>query len=268
MDNALNFLAAYGLIVLTVVMFLDQMAVPIPPEPFLLGAGALAAAGRLNPVAGMLFTLVAALAGNLIWYSLGRTQGTRILRFLCKLSLETDSCVRQMENSFTRHGTRSLLIAKFVPGLNTVAPAMAGIVQVRPGTFLLYNTAGAVLWIGTWGLVGYLFHRQLEQAAAYVSTLGTISLMVVVALVALYLGGKYWRRRRVLLTLRQARISADELKRMLDAGEPLVIVDARHALALKAEPPGIPGAIRISVEEIERRHEEVPRDREVVVYCS
>ena len=127
MEDALNFLAAHGLVVLTVVMFLDQMAVPIPPEPFLLGAGALAATGRANPFAGMLFALGAALAGNLIWYSLGRTKGAGILRFLCKLSLEPDTCVRRMETSFLKYGTRSLLVAKFVPGLNTVAPAMAGI---------------------------------------------------------------------------------------------------------------------------------------------
>ena len=145
---------------------------------------------------------------------------------------------------------------------------MMSLVSVLVGTFLIYNTAGAVLWIGTWRLIGYLFHKQVEQTAAYASTLGASSMVAVGALVAAYLGGKYLQRHRILLALRQARISAEELKRMLDDGAPLVIVDARHALALQLAPHGIPGAIRISVEEIERRHEEVPRDKEVVVYCS
>jgi membrane protein DedA with SNARE-associated domain len=268
MEETLRFLAEYGLIVLTVVLFLDQLAVPVPPEPFLLGAGALAAEHRLDPLLAGVLALAAAQAGNAIWYVLGRLKGTRILRFLCSLSLEPDSCVRRMEDSFTKHGTKSLLIAKFIPGLNTVSPAMAGIVRVKAVPFFAFNAAGTIFWIGTWGVLGYLFHRQLERVVSVASSFGTWSLTGMIGAVVLYGGAKYLQRRRVLEALRAERISVDELKRMLDAREPVIVLDARHALALDAEPYLIPGAIRIAPDEIEARHREIPRDRPVVVYCT
>jgi len=268
MEETLRFLAEYGVVLLTLVLFLDQLAVPLPPEPFLLGAGALAAEHRIDPVLAGGFALAAATAGNAIWYGLGRLKGSRILRFLCKLSLEPDSCVRSMEDSFTKHGTKSLLVAKFIPGLNTVAPAMAGIVRVKPLPFFAANAVGTILWIGTWGLLGYLCHHQLERVVQAASSWGSFSLTGMVAGVGLYGGTKYWQRRRVLDTLRAERIGVEELRRMVDADEPVFILDARHALALEAEPYLIPGAFRIAPEEIETRHVEIPRDRPVVVYCT
>src|SRR6185503_17326729 len=249
MEETLRFLAEYGVVVLTVVLFLDQLAVPVPPEQFLLGAGALAAEHRIDPVLAGGLALAAALAGNGIWYGLGRVKGSRILRFLCTLSLEPDSCVRRMEDSFTKYGTKSLLVAKFIPGLNTVSPAMAGIVGVKALPFFAYNAVGTMAWIGTWGLLGYLFHHQLERVVQAASSWGSLSLAGMVAGVALYGAIKYWQRRRVLDALRAERISVDELRRMLDAAEPVFIVDARHGLALKAEPYLIPGALRLAPDE-------------------
>lgn len=268
MEETLRFLAEYGVVVLTLVLFLDQLAVPVPPEPFLLGAGALAAENRIDPLLAGGLALAAALAGNAIWYGLGRAKGTRILRFLCTLSLEPDSCVRRMEDSFAKHGTKSLLIAKFVPGLNTVSPAMAGIVRVKALPFFAYNAVGTILWIGTWGLLGYLFHHQLERVVEAASNWGSLSLAGMIGVLALYGASKYYQRRRVLDALRAERIGVEELRRMLDAGEPVIIVDARHGLALESEPYLIPGALRIAPEEIESRHGEIPRDRPVVVYCT
>lgn len=268
MEETLRFLAEYGLVILTVVLFLDQLAVPVPPEPFLLGAGALAAEHRLDPLLAGALALAAAQAGNAIWYVLGRVKGTRILRVLCSLSLEPDSCVRRMEDSFTKYGTKSLLIAKFIPGLNTVSPAMAGIVRVKAVPFFAANGVGTLLWIGTWGLLGYLFHRQLERVVHVAASLGSWSLAGMIGAVVLYGTSKYLQRRRILDALRAERISVDELKRMLDAREPVIVVDARHGLALEAEPYLIPGALRIAPEEIDARHGEIPRDRPVVVYCT
>ena len=268
MEETLRFLAEYGVVILTLVLFLDQLAIPVPPEPFMLGAGALVAEHRIDPLPAFELAILAAQAGNAIWYGLGRVKGARILRFLCGLSLVPDSCVRSMEDSFAKHGTKSLLIAKFIPGLNTVSPAMAGVVRVKALPFFAYNAVGTILWIGTWGLLGYLFHHQLERVVQVASHWGSVSLFGIIAAAALYLGGKYWQRRRVLVALRAERISVDDLKRALDAGEPVIVVDARHGLAFEAEPYLIPGALRIMPEEIEARHGEIPRDRLVVVYCT
>jgi membrane protein DedA with SNARE-associated domain len=268
MESALAFLAQYGLLILVVVMFADQIGVPVPPEPFLLGAGALMVEGRMSPVLGTTLALGAALAANAIWYFLGVAKGPRILKTLCRFSLEADSCVRRMEGFFAKHGAKSLLVAKFIPGLNTITPAMAGVVRLDPARFFAFNAIGLALWIGAWGFLGVLFHRQLETAAAYASRLGSVSLGIVMAVFALFLAWKFLHRRRILRELRLARMTLDELKKSLDAGEPVVIIDARGEPGIVVDPRGIPGAIRMAPEEIESRHEEIPRDREIVVYCT
>jgi hypothetical protein len=173
-----------------------------------------------------------------------------------------------MEDSFTKHGTKSLLIAKFVPGLNTVAPAMAGVVRVKALPFFAVNTVGTILWIGTWGVLGFLFHHQLERVVQVASNWGSVSLVGMGCALALYLGTKYYQRRRVLNALRAERITVDELRRMLEAGEPVAILDARHGIAFEADPFRIPGALQMAPDEIESRHGEIPRDRPVVVYCT
>lgn len=203
-----------------------------------------------------------------IWYIAGRRRGADVLRVLCKLSLEPDSCVRQTEDIFVRYGVRSLVIAKFVPGLSTIGPPLAGIVGVGVPRFIAYSAAAAFLWAGAWGGLGYRAGDALQQVLDDTGRLGTVVVWSVAAIVVVYVGVKWIRRQRFLRRLRIARVSQDELKRTLDSGTPVVIVDLRSALDVTAAPFVIPGALRIAAEELERRHHDIPRDRDVVVYCS
>ncbi|HZT83133.1 MAG TPA: hypothetical protein VFA26_23090, partial [Gemmataceae bacterium] len=116
MDDVSAFLVQHGLVLVAAVVFAEQAGLPIPAVPLLLAAGALAGAGRLNLVAVVLLSVATCLAGDLIWYGLGRHRGRQALNLLCRIALEPDSCVRRTENFFTRHGIRALVLAKFVPG--------------------------------------------------------------------------------------------------------------------------------------------------------
>jgi membrane protein DedA with SNARE-associated domain len=267
-QETLQFVAEYGYLVLFGLVFAEQVGLPIPAEPAMLAAGALAATGHINLVLLLTLATIASLVADLIWYYLGRHRGSRILALLCKLSLEPDSCVRRTENLFVRHGTRSLLIAKFIPGLSTVAPPLAGIFGVGVVRFVLYAGAGAVLWAGAWSGVGYLASDALEPIAHHAGRLG--SSLVAAAAVALvgYAALKFVQRQLALRRLRVARIGPEELKRKLDAGEPLVVVDLRAVLDAEADPHAIPGALRMTPDELEERHREIPRDRDVVLYCT
>jgi membrane protein DedA with SNARE-associated domain len=268
LTGALAFLLHHPLAVLSVAVFADQLGLPLPTGPLLLAAGALAGEGRLDPASALGVCVLASVLSELLWYEAGRRRGASILNLLCRISLEPDSCVRRTEDIFVRHGARTLLVAKFVPGLATVAPPLAGIIGMRLSRFVPYAGAGALLWAGAYFLLGYLFHDQLEVVARQAVTLGGGLAAVFVAAFAAWLAWKYTQRQRFLRDLRVARISPEDLRRKLEGGEEVVVVDLRGALDFAADPRTIPGALRVSAEELAERHDLIPRDREIVLYCT
>ena len=269
MSDTVQVLLQYGYVVLFAVVLAEQIGLPIPAVPVLLGIGALAGARRMSPALALGVALVASLPPDVVWYELGRHRGGRVLGFLCRISLEPDACVRRTENLFMRHGRRALLIAKFLPGLSTIAPPLAGMVGVARWQFILLDGVGAFIWAAAWMGLGYVFSDALELAASHAARLGNYALVVVGAALGTWVVVKFVQRRRFLRRIRMARITPDELKRRLDAGDGgLIVIDTRSALDVNTAPYAIPGALWIAAEEIGRRHHEVPRDREIVLYCS
>ncbi len=268
MDDAIHFLLRHGYIVLFVWVLAEQIGLPLPAVPFLFAAGAMGGSGRLNLGLAIGVAVLASLLSDVTWYEIGRRRGSQVLHLLCRISLEPDSCVRRTEEVFARHGARSLLVAKFIPGLSTAAPPLAGIFRMRLSRFLLFDSLGALAWAGAFAGMGYLFSDQLEQLAAYALRLGASLAGILAGCLAVYILWKYAQRHRFLRQLRIARIAPEELKRRLDDGEDVLIVDLRHSLDFEAEPHFIPGALRLPPEELERRHHEIPRDRDVVLYCT
>ncbi len=268
MSESVEFLIRHGYAVVFGWVLAEQLGLPIPAVPVLLAAGALAGAGKLHLGLALAVALTASLVSDTVWYLIGRVRGVRVLRLLCRIALEPDSCVRRTEETFARHGARSLLIAKFVPGLSTAAPPLAGIIGMRPGRFVWFTGLGGLVWAGAFVGLGFVFSDQLEHVAGLVARLGTWVVVVLAGALAAHVAWKWVARRRFLRRLRIARISPEALKAKLDAGESLVIVDLRHALDFEAEPTIIPGALHLATEELEARHHEIPRDREIVLYCT
>ncbi len=268
MRETLDFLARHGYTVLFVWVLAEQLGLPIPSLPMLLAAGALAGAGDLGLGWAVALALAACLIADSLWYEIGRRRGGRILSFLCRISLEPESCVRRTEDAFQNHGPRSLLIAKFLPGLNTAAPPMAGVTGMPLRRFLLFDSLGALLWAAGAALVGFVFSGQLERLALYLSRIGDLALVLVVLLFAAYLARKYHARRQFQRRLWMDRITVEDLKSKLDAGEPVAILDLRHPLDFLPYPQLLPGAIRMAPEEVEKRSAEIPRDRDIVLYCT
>jgi membrane protein DedA with SNARE-associated domain len=244
----------------------EQSAIPVPSAPLLLAAGALIHTGGLMILPSLLSCLAAALAADTFWFELGRRRGRQVLGIVCRLSLEPDSCVRQTENAFRKYGMRSLLVSKFIPGLNAVAAPLAGNSRSSYLRFALYDVAGASIWAGAYFVVGYVFSGQLEKAVDYASRMGSNLLLLVVLLFALWIAWKFLQRRRFLRQLEIARIAPSEVQQRLAAGEDLFIVDLRSGMA--DEPALIPGAIRVSPEDLATAGRTIPRDREIILFCS
>ena len=160
------------------------------------------------------------------------------------------------------------LLAKFIPGLNTAAPPLAGMFRMRLSRFLLFDSAGALLWAGTFCGTGYLFSAQLERIARSASRLGAWLAVLLAGALAAYIAWKYLQRHRFIRQLRTARVTPEELMRKLEAGEEIVVVDLRHSFEFEADNVKIPGSLHMLPEELNHRHTEIPRDREVVLYCT
>lgn len=268
MDAIFDVLVRYGYLVLFGGVLAEQIGLPLPSEPLLLAAGALIGGGRLSLLLVLLVATVASLAGDTVWYWIGRRGGARVLGWLCRITLEPDSCVRRTERLFGAHGARSLLVAKFIPGFSMAAPPLAGIVGMPFGEFLLFTGLGGLLWAGAFVGVGWIFSAQLELVAAYAERLGSWALVIAGAAVAAHVLWKFVARQRFLRTMRIARITPEELKARLDRGVETWVVDLRDRIDFEAEPSVIPGALHLSPDELETRHREIPRERDIVLYCT
>src|SRR5438445_3846019 len=266
MHRTLEFLLHHGYVLLLGWVFAEQVGLPIPSMPLLLAAGALAGTGHLSFFASLFYVVFAAVTADSIWYQLGRRKGIRILQLLCKISLEPDSCVRRTEGVFSKQGARSLLLAKFLPGLGTVAPPLAGIFHMRPRRFLLFDAMGSLLWAGSFLGLGFLFSGEIERLAERLASLGGWLLVLLLGALAAYITYKFIARQRFLRELRILRITVDELKEKIDSGEELVIVDLRHSMDFEAEPETIPGAFRMDSTDLEGESDRLPRAPHVLHY--
>jgi membrane protein DedA with SNARE-associated domain/rhodanese-related sulfurtransferase len=258
---------SYGVLVVFGTVLLEQIGLPIPAFPVLIVAGALAVDKGGNWPLFLAASLAACLVSDYFWFRAGRYYGKRVLRLLCRISLSPDSCVSQTEDNFSRWGAKSLVVAKFIPGFNTIAPPLAGAMGTTTARFLWLSSAGGLLWSGVGISLGAWFHDSIDDVIRWFETLGSTALMVVGGLLALFVLLKYLERRRNLGAANLPRISAGELRALLDAGHDPLIVDARGVTARQLE-EGIPGAVIYGDAVPERLMASLDRDRHIVVYCT
>jgi len=268
MNEALEFLIKHGAVVMLVALFIEQIGLPFPATPVLLVAGALAGTGKLHWVSALGAAIVGSLVADLIWFYVGAFAGKRAVKVLCRISMEPDSCVRRTENLFTRYGMPGLVGAKFIPGLSTLLPPLAGSSGVNISRFLFFDGLSALLYCGGFMLVGFLFSNQVAQIITALASLGSSALALAISLLSTYIAYKYFQRRRLLREVHAARITVEELHQQQEAGGNPLVLDVRPASELQDDPYVIPGALHMNIEDVERRQHEIPRNREIVLYCS
>lgn len=268
MQEMSNLLAQHGLLLVFANVLLVQIGIPLPAVPMLIVAGAFAAQGLLALPALIAVAVAASLLGDTPWYFAGRHFGHRILRTLCRVSLEPDSCVKQTENIFERWGAPSLSVAKFIPGFATVAPPLAGTMRLDFREFILYSAIGALLWAALPIAAGMFFQTEVEWVLSRLEGMGAGAALLIAALIAFYIGIKLVERYLLIRFLRTVRIGVEELHQMMEKGDMTVILDVRSASARKFDPRRIPGAIAVDMIAPELHLSSVPPDRDVVVYCS
>lgn len=249
-------------------VLLEQLGLPVPAYPTLVVAGALAAHGAIGFPRLALAVLVATLAADTLWYLLGRRHGAFMLKLVCKLSLSPDTCVRQTEGMFEKYGLRGLLVAKFIPGFSMVAPPLAGSLRVPLFRFLLYDTGGAMIWGGSAVLLGAIFRQAVDRVLITLQALGTRALWVLGGALALFILAKWAQRYRFIRVLRMARITADELRGMMERGETPLVFDVRGRKTRELDPRRIPRAVVLDFPDLDQQVVGLPRDGDIILYCT
>jgi membrane protein DedA with SNARE-associated domain/rhodanese-related sulfurtransferase len=267
MSQLTHLIQSYGVLIVFGSVLLEQIGLPMPAFPILIAAGALAVDADVNWALCLAASVAACLTADYFWFRAGRYYGKRILRLLCKISLSPDSCVSQTEDNFSRFGPKSLVVAKFIPGFNTIAPPLAGALGTRTSHFIWLTVAGGLLWSGVGIGLGIAFHNSVDDVIETLETMGGTALMAVLGLLALFVLFKYIERRRFLKGLGVPRISIDELKDLIEGGHDPVFIDARSVTAQQMEQP-IPGALLYHECAPDRLMAKLDKDRHIVVYCS
>jgi membrane protein DedA with SNARE-associated domain/rhodanese-related sulfurtransferase len=268
MPVALDFFLKYGYWILFLWVMVEQLGVPVPSVPLLLTAGTLTATHRMNLALVLLAILLGSLFSDSLWYWMGKKYGGAVVKLLCRLSMESNTCVRRTEGYFTKHGASALLVAKFLPGFGSVAAPIAGQTGMRYQLFALYDTAGILIWAVAFTLGGRFFGDVLNRnpnALAWVARFGF--LLFVLLLLAFFIW-RFFRQRAFLREIRMARMEPQELKEMLDHGQPVYIVDLRHPLDYLPDPRTLPGAVLLTPDKLLEHCPEIPRDRDVVLFCT
>jgi membrane protein DedA with SNARE-associated domain/rhodanese-related sulfurtransferase len=249
-------------------VLLDQLGLPLPALPALLLAGALAAQHPRWAGQVLLLTVVTSVLANVVWFWAGRRHGMRVMRSICRISLSPDSCVSNAQSRFERWGDAALLLSKIVPGLSVMGPTLAGALSMRWSAFLSLSFASSLLWVGASMLLGGLFGAQLLPLLAASGHLGRWALLIVVGAFVLYIALRLWRRLRFQASLRMARIGAAELQSMLSSSAAPLVLDVRSAAARRLQPFAVPGALHLPSERLAQSLAGLPRDRDIVLYCT
>ncbi len=273
MPIALAFFVQYAYGILFFWVLLEQLGIPIPSIPLLLTAGTLSATHRIHASYALADVVLACLIADSMWFVLGQRYGGAVLRLLCRFSLEASTCVAKTEGYFTRRGPVTLLFAKFIPGLSTLAAPISGQAGMPYSRFLLWDLAGSVLWAETYLLAGRFFGDIAQKSQRFFEIISRFAFAIVILLVFSLMAYRVWKNRRFLLEIRELRLEPEELKRMLDTAAAQgntapFIVDLRHPLDYLPDPRVLPGAVRVSPSEIAAQSEMIPRDRDVILYCT
>lgn len=254
-------------------VLVEQAGLPIPSVPLMLAAGTMSAAHKIHLALILPVILLACLMADTMWWWMGRRFGSRVLDILCRMSLDASTCVNRAQGSIARRGGVTLLFAKFVPGVSTIAAPIAGQSGMSYAEFAAYDMTGTLVWAGAWLFAGRFFGDMARRSNQFFGTLTHFAVALVLAMILGIIIYRYVQRQRFLAELRGLRLEPEQLLAMMDdarseGGQLPFIIDLRHPLDVLTDPEVLPGALRIGPDELKLHRDEIPHDREIVLYCT
>lgn len=270
MDDLLPLISRHGYFLLAAFCFAEAIGLPLPAGLALLTAGAVAAYGKLHlySVIGLSFAVM--LTGDLILYYTGRVSGWALLGLLCRLSANPETCILRSAEYFYRRGKQTLLFAKFIPGINTMSPPLAGSMKMRLGQFLQFDSLGVLIYVSAYAFAGYVFSDFLRAITRGVRSAGSAAEVVLGVGVAAYLAYRIWIYRKYRMLDVVPRVPVEELARRLasDEAQSVVVADVRSHGYYDAESQRIAGSVRLEPNNLDEEIKNLPHDREIYLYCT
>jgi len=271
MDQIVTYLVRHGYYVVFLAVFARQLCLPVPGLLFVLAAGALAGAGKLNFTLVITVAVLGCVLADFGWYEVGRLRGNAIVHHIQGFTGVSDSALN-VKQIFRKFGVKSLLFSKFVMGLDAIAAPFAGMLGTSRVRFVAFDTIGSSIWVGAYAGLGCAFNQQLDRAAALLGKLGVwLGVGILVGLLA-FVARSLVRWQRFLHQLRLARITPQELKEEMDSGEKVTVIDLLGCPYHPSDRNGIAGAIRINPHKLEQYHGfPIPSDwmdHDVILYCA
>lgn len=260
-------LIEHGYIALFLANLIERLGIPVFTTPVIVGAGLLAASGKLSLLAIIAITIVATLLGDWVWYELGKRRGNKVIGLMCRISLSRETCIERTKRFSKKHADRSLLYTKFVPGVSHISPPLAGISGMPLGRFMVYNFVGTSIWATCLALSGWLSMKPLMWAQIATIVMAALPVLIL----AFVVGDLIWKwiqKRRFLGELRMERVTVKQLQERLAAGDRPRVIDLRHPLDVLHDPRGIPGAINVLPEDIETKSKELEVEKEFILVCT
>ena len=258
----------HGSLVLFFWVSAEQLGLPVPAAPILIAAGVLSATGQMSVTHALVVGILGCLVGDVAWYVVGKRRGTAVLGVLCKVALEPQTCIRRSSDFISRYGGKSLLVAKFIPGVSAVAVPLAANSGLSVPSFLVHDLLGCALYVGSYVALGRLVGDRIDELSVVLHSISNTAFALAVIAAGAIVAWRFQQRRAFREGVRTARIAPEELRDLIERGQNPLIVDLRHAIDVLPDGRVIPGAIRLTPDELTARHAEIPRDREIILYCT
>ncbi|HTW67089.1 MAG TPA: VTT domain-containing protein [Bryobacteraceae bacterium] len=270
MPDVLSLIAKYGYQSLFAAMLLEALGLPVPGALALLAAGAASASGVLHPVMAITVAAAAMLIGDVALYFTGRFTGWSLLGFLCGLSLSPEVCILRSAKWFYKRGRATLLFSKFLPGVNSMAPPLAGSMNMRPGQFLEFDLCGALLYTTAYGALGYLFRDVFRWLAGGLQAFSRVAAWVIFAGVVGFLGHRIWlfAKYRFTKSIRRIPVSDVVARLNLEGAPAIVIADVRSHGYYDSGEKRVQGSIRVEPNNLDAFIETLPKDAPIYLYCT
>ena len=270
MNDLLPLISRHGYGLLVAVCFAEAMGLPLPAALAILTAGAVAASRTLYFPYVLLAAFSAMLVGDILLYWMGRVSGWGLLGFLCRLSANPETCILRSAEYFYRRGKQTLLFAKFIPGLNTMSPPLAGSMKMRLENFLPYDAAGTAFYVCVYATGGYLFSDALRTITHGLRTAGFAAELLVGIAVVAYAAYRIWiyRKYRVLDVIPRVPVEVLAQRIALGADRDFLIADVRSHGYYDADSDRIAGSVRIEPNNLNEEIENLPKDKDIFLYCT
>lgn len=270
MTDFISLVVHHGYLAVFLAVLAESVNVPLPAAVALVTAGAATASHSLNLLPVLAVAVLAMLLGDSLMFILGRQMGWALLGFLCKVSINPETCILRSAESFYKRGRMTLVIAKFVPGINAMAPPLAGSMKMRYDQFLWLDASGAGLYVLAYTMLGFLFRDFVHAIARGFNSASHVVALALLAAVCAYIGYRIWLYRQNRIFSVVPRVQVEELARLLasDESEKVQVVDVRSHGYYDSNAERIKGSIRIEPNHLAQELKNLPEGKNVYVYCT